>query len=209
MLTTYQSFATYRGNGVTTQFPYGFIIQSASQLVVTITNNNVSPPATTVLAPSQYSVTGIGSGAEFSGGSGPGGNVSYPVSGNPLPAGYTITIQRVVPYLQPTSLTNQGAFYPQVVEAALDLLTMMCQQLSAQTAGSVPIWAIGPQGQQGNEGPAGASITGPAGAQGPPGSSNVSFTFSGLQIQNDASLPTTKVDISFTSMVLAPVYTSY
>ncbi len=132
MLTTEQSYATYLGNGATTQFPYNFLVQAASQLVVSITNNNVSPAVTTVLSTTQYSVTGIGNQT--------GGTVTYPVSGTPLPAGWSITIQRVVPYQQNTSLTNQGAFYPQVVEAALDYLTMETQQLADQiTGGPLPV----------------------------------------------------------------------
>ena len=102
-------------------------------LVVSITNNNVNPPTTTILSPSQYTVTGIGLET--------GGNITYPISGNPLPTGWSLTIQRIVPYQQNTSLTNQGAFYPQVVEACLDNLTMQTQQLAAQIAG-VPIPAL-------------------------------------------------------------------
>jgi len=109
MLTTTQSYVTYQGNGATIAFPYNFLVQQAGHLVVSITNNNVSPAATTVLTASQYSVTGIGNGNEFSGGSGPGGTLTYPLTGNPLPLGWSITIQRIVPYQQNTSLTNQGA----------------------------------------------------------------------------------------------------
>ena len=138
MLTTNQSYVTYQGNGVTTQFPYNFIVQNAGQMVVSITNNTVNLPATTVLGVSQYSATGIGVSGEFSGGGNTGGIVTYPTAGSPLPAGWSITIQRVVPYTQNTSLTNQGAFYPQVVEQCLDALTMQTQQLAAQMVGSVP-----------------------------------------------------------------------
>jgi hypothetical protein len=145
MLTTSQNYVTYLGNGATTSFPFNFYVQQASFLVVTITNNNVSPPVTTVLNSSQYSVTGIGTGNEFSGGSGAGGTVTYPVSGSPLPTGWTITIQRVVPYVQNTSLTNQGSFYPNVVEAALDYLMCGLQQLNAAATGFTAL-----QGPAGN-----------------------------------------------------------
>jgi hypothetical protein len=131
MLSTTQSYVTYQGNGATTSFPFGFIVQSAAQLVVSITNNNVSPAVTTVLSSSQYSVSGIGNSNEFTTGAGTGGIVTYPTGGSPLPAGWSVTIQRIVPYQQNTSLTNQGAFYPQVVEGALDYLTMEVQQLAA------------------------------------------------------------------------------
>ena len=134
MLTTTQSTVTYLGNGAATQFAYNFLVQAQSQMVVTLTNNNVSPAVSYTLSTSQYSVSGIGNGT--------GGTVTYPVllAGAPLPAGWTITIERIVPYQQNTSLTNQGAFYPQVVEAALDYLTMQTQQLAAQIAGlsSIP-----------------------------------------------------------------------
>ncbi|MGA2401440.1 MAG: hypothetical protein ABSG91_07010 [Syntrophobacteraceae bacterium] len=123
MLTSTQSYVTYLGNGLTTVFPYSFPVQQAGQMVVSITNSTVSPPVTTVLSTSQYSVSGIGGAS--------GGNVTYPVSGSPLPAGWSITIQRIVPYQQNTSLANQGAFYPAVVEAALDNLTMQVQQIAA------------------------------------------------------------------------------
>ncbi|MGO9022597.1 MAG: hypothetical protein ACLQVJ_30040 [Syntrophobacteraceae bacterium] len=157
MLTTTQSYVTYQGNGATTSFPFNFIVQNATQLVVSITNNNVSPAATTVLGTSQYSVSGIGSGNEFAGGSGPGGTVTYPASGNPLPTGWSITIQRVVPYTQGTSLTNQGGFYPQVVEAALDYLTMLVQQLQAAATGMVSF--VGPEGPAGAAGANGTNGT--------------------------------------------------
>ncbi len=130
MLTTTQSSVTYQGNGATTQFGFNFLVLQASQLIVSITNNNVSPAVTTVLQSSQYSVTGIGNAT--------GGTVTYPASsGLPLPSGWCITIQRVVPYTQPTTLSNQGAFYPQVVESALDNLAMQIQQLSVGTSPTI------------------------------------------------------------------------
>ncbi|MDR3555918.1 MAG: hypothetical protein P4L55_14265 [Syntrophobacteraceae bacterium] len=132
MLTTSQSYVTYQGNGATAQFPYSFPVARAAYLQVSITDNNVSPPATAVLSSSQYSVTGIGNGIPGAANPTPGGVVTYPLSGSVLPAGWTITIQRVVPYQQNTSLENQGGFYPQVVEAALDNLTMQTQQLATQ-----------------------------------------------------------------------------
>ncbi len=127
MLTTSQSFVQYQGNGATTSFPFNFLVQQASYLVATITNNNVVPPVETVLATTQYTATGFGNTS--------GGTVTYPSSGSPLPSGWTITIQRVVPAVQNTSLSNQGAFYPQVVEAALDYLTCAIQQLQAAATG--------------------------------------------------------------------------
>jgi len=139
VLTTNESYVTYQGNGATTSFPFSFIIPDSQSLVVSITNNTVSPPQTTVLASSQYSVTGLGSSNEFTSGAGTGGTVTYPNSGSSLPAGWSITIQRIVSYTQETSLTNQGAMYPQVIEAALDYLTMQTQQLAAAQSSGLSI----------------------------------------------------------------------
>ncbi len=132
MLTTTQSYVTYQGNGSTTSFPYSFPVAEASFLQVSITNNNVSPVVTTVLSSSQYCATGIGNGTAGAAEPTPGGVVTYPTSGSGLATGWTITIQRIVPYTQPTSLANQGGLWPAVVEAALDGVTMQTQQLAVQ-----------------------------------------------------------------------------
>lgn len=108
------------GNGVTTGWPYNFLIPAESDLVVTITE--VATAISTTLLASQYSVTGINNPA--------GGTVTYPLIGSPLPVGWTITIQRIVPYEQDTDLTNQDGFYADVIENALDYLTMQTQQLA-------------------------------------------------------------------------------
>lgn len=140
MLTSTQSYVTYQGNGAATSFPYSFPVADATYLQVSITNNNVDPPPTTVLTSSQYAVTGIGNGIAGAANPTPGGCVTYPTSGSPLPNGWSITIQRIVPYTQGTSLANQGGLWPVVVEGALDYLTMLTQQLAfadSQLAGSL------------------------------------------------------------------------
>lgn len=107
------------GNGVTTSWPFNFLIPEASDLVATITE--VATGSSTTLLSSQYSVTGINNPS--------GGTVTYPLVGSPLPSGWTFTIQRLVPYEQDTDLTNQDGFYADVLENALDYLTMQTQQL--------------------------------------------------------------------------------
>lgn len=108
------------GNGVTTSWPYNFIIPDATYAVVTITN--IATGVSTTLLSSQYSISGINNPA--------GGTVTYPLIGSPLAAGNTLTIQRIVPYSQSTDLTNQDGFYAAVIENELDFLTMQIQQLS-------------------------------------------------------------------------------
>lgn len=107
------------GNGVATSWPYKFLIPSASQLSIIITDpqGNQSP-----LTPSQYTVSGIGSRN--------GGTVTYPLSGSPLAIGWSITIVRTLPIVQLTDIVNQDGFYPDVLEDSADYLTMVDQQLS-------------------------------------------------------------------------------
>jgi hypothetical protein len=131
MLTSTQSYVVYQGNGATTVFPFNFYVPAAGDLVVTITNTATG--VSTVLASTQYAVTGIGNAT--------GGSVTYG-TGNPLAAGNTIAIQRIVPLQQNTSLSNQGALYPAVVEAALDYLTMAVQQLSAGLTSTTPVLPV-------------------------------------------------------------------
>jgi hypothetical protein len=131
MLATTQNSVIYSGDGATTQFGYSFPIPDLSSLVVSITNNNVSPATVTILPPSQFGVTGVGNGIAGAQIATAGGVVTYSPSGGPLGAGYVLTIARVVPLTQLTSLSNQGALYPQVLEAALDRLMMICQQQQA------------------------------------------------------------------------------
>jgi hypothetical protein len=104
-------------------------VPNAQSLVVSITNNTVNPAVTTVLVGGQYTVlSGIGNTYEFITGAGNGGIISYNPPGGPLPSGWSITIQRIVTPVQATSLSNQGAMYPNVIEGALDYLTMLQQQ---------------------------------------------------------------------------------
>lgn len=115
---------TAQGNGVTTSWSYQFLIPTTASCVVQIYDETVDPPTTTTLASSAFSVSGIGNSA--------GGVVTYPLSGSPLSSGQFLTIYRILPIVQDTSIRNQGNFYPNAVENSLDYLTMVCQQLQDQ-----------------------------------------------------------------------------
>lgn len=108
------------GDGVTTVFAYDFLIPNAASVEVIYTD--LSGVDTTLL-PSQYSITGLGEDV--------GGTVTYPLSGSPIAVGTTLTINRDAAIVQLTSLNNQGGFYPEAVEGALDYLTILLQQLGA------------------------------------------------------------------------------
>lgn len=118
-LSTTANKVIHSGNGATTVWPYTFPIPDASYLSVIYTD---ASGVETTLSASLYSVTGIGTLT--------GGNVTYPLSGSPIATGTKLTIVRTVPYTQTTVLSNQGGYYPEVVEARFDLLTMALQQLA-------------------------------------------------------------------------------
>lgn len=130
-VSTITSKITYAGNGSTTVWDFPFPGVAASDIFVFITNTNgtvtLAPPSTytiTLNAPIDPNPTGIG------------GSVTYsvqsvlPLPPSPLPVGTSITIARVLPRVQPVSLSNQSIIYPPVVEQEFDYLTMLNQQLS-------------------------------------------------------------------------------
>lgn len=125
-VTTTQSQVLVLGDGSTTAFDYNFLVpgststdQTNFKVTYTDTQGNV-----TVLNDNQYSVTGVNNPS--------GGTVVFQVNSAPIPVGSTLLIQRVVPYTQPDSISNQGNFYPAVVEGALDNLELQIQQLITQ-----------------------------------------------------------------------------
>ncbi|WP_261175431.1 hypothetical protein [Citrobacter freundii] len=105
----------YTGNGVTTSFPYTFRIFKKSDLVVQVVD--LSENITELVLDTDYTVTGAGGYT--------GGNV---VIAAPLANGYQISISRELPVTQETDLRNQGKFFAEVHEDALDKLTMLIQQ---------------------------------------------------------------------------------
>jgi hypothetical protein len=113
----------YTGNDLTTVFPYPFKIFQSTDLLVILTDTSVTPNTeTTLTAGVDYTVSGVGDES--------GGNVTYPVSGDPLTTTEKLTVWRVPAILQGTDFQNQGGFFAQTHEDALDLLTMVCQYVS-------------------------------------------------------------------------------
>jgi hypothetical protein len=127
-ISTTASAVTIAGNGATNSFNFSFIPGVATNVVVTYTDANSN--ATTLVQGSQYtlSINAPAAGQIW----GVGGTVTYPLSGAPIAAGTYLTIQRIVPFTQLTSISNQGDFYPQSVERAMDTLEMQIQQAEGQ-----------------------------------------------------------------------------
>lgn len=123
-VSTTTSRVVYLGDGEATVWDYSFKVATADELVAVYTD----PTGTDfILSSGQYDVTGIGSND--------GGKVTYPAAASgdpPIPSGTRLTIYRDVPLTQLTSIGNQGAMWPQVIETALDRLTWLAQQLQDQ-----------------------------------------------------------------------------
>lgn len=109
------------GNAVTTTFSYTFPIpgssatdQTNAELILLGTDSSI-----TTLADNLWSITGVDTGV--------GGTFIYN-PGTPLTTGAFLTLNRIVPYEQTTSLSGQGAYSATVVEAALDNLAFQTEQ---------------------------------------------------------------------------------
>lgn len=110
----------YAGTGATATFPFAFKVFQASDLMVVRTNPDAS--ITTLVLSSDYTVTLNGDQD-----TNPGGSIAL-LSGA-LATGYSLDMTSNLQTLQPVALTNQGGFYPKVIEAALDRLVILMQQL--------------------------------------------------------------------------------
>lgn len=122
------SRVVYVGDGSTTVFPFAFKVNQPADLVVVYTD---ATGTDFTLSPSQYAASGFGLDA--------GGSVTYPLSGSPIAAQTKLTLYRDMAVTQPTSLSNQGAMWPQVIEAALDRLTYIAQRMTDAASRSLVI----------------------------------------------------------------------
>lgn len=117
----------FYGNGTTKTFPYSFKILDAKHIraVLISASGDVSDLS---LDNGDYNVTGVGSET--------GGDV---IKTTPLLAGQTLTLVRRLPLTQETSLENQGAYYPEVVERRLDQMVMQIQSVKETTERSLTV----------------------------------------------------------------------
>lgn len=116
----------YNGNGVTTTWSYTFPIILSTDLEVILTDNTGVDQAP---LSSNYTIDTVNS------------VVTYPTVGSPLPSGWKLTLLRVEPITQLTTLTTQGAFSAANIERALDKLTMILQQHD-ETFSRVPQYPV-------------------------------------------------------------------
>lgn len=109
----------FEGNDVATSFPFEFKVFADSEVLVV---RDLAGVELVLDLGTDYTVA-----LNADQDSAPGGSVDLPV---PLPVGYTLSMTSALAPLQPVDLTNQGGFYPRVINASLDRLTILVQQLS-------------------------------------------------------------------------------
>lgn len=105
----------YTGNGVATDYDYDFKIPLAGDLAVSLFDlDGVELPQ---VLNTDYTVTGAGGDN--------GGKVLFTV---PPPNGYTILLLSDAAYTQPTDFKNQGRFFPETHENAIDRAVILSRQ---------------------------------------------------------------------------------
>ena len=115
----------YSGNGSTTSFSFSFKVFDKTNVQVLMVDS-LGQPHTLVLD-SDYTVS-VNADQVNS----PGGTITYPKTGSPLPTGATLSIIGALPYTQTTTLPGGGNFSPVTVEQTFDSLVIQIQQLAEQ-----------------------------------------------------------------------------
>jgi len=114
----------YVCNGVTTSFPYEFRIYDEAHIRVILTDPQGIE--TMLSLGTDYTVSGVGQSV--------GGAIDMAVA---HAAGYRVTLILNVPFTQDIDLENQGAYFAETIERAIDLQTQMSLQLKEQVGRAV------------------------------------------------------------------------
>lgn len=112
----------FNGNDVTTAFPFEFKVFSDED--IELIHLDADGVETTLVLDSDYSVA-----LNADQDNDPGGTITYPLSGSPLPTGERLVAIGATAYTQPAAITNLGNFQPRVHENALDRNAVLVQQL--------------------------------------------------------------------------------
>lgn len=118
---TVRKAGPFVGNGSAATFSFSFKVFAASDLLV-VKLTVATGIETTLALTTDYTVS-----LNSDQNSNPGGSITL-VAGA-LASGYNLVITSDIDNLQPTDLTNQGGFYPEVITTALDRATIQIQQL--------------------------------------------------------------------------------
>lgn len=109
----------YESDGTTLDYPFDFKLLNPYEAAVVVADGNGGE--TNLIYGDEYGVVLNEDGDEN-----PGGVVTLV---EPVAAGRNIAIYSAMDYLQPTVFTNQGGFYPTVLNDSLDRTTIQIQQL--------------------------------------------------------------------------------
>lgn len=112
----------YIGNGTASLFTFAFKVFQAADLNVVQLQDSTGIE-TTLMLTTDYTVT-----LNADQNANPGGAIT--LTAGALASGYTLTITSSIANLQPTDLSNQGGFYPEVINDALDRATIQIQQIA-------------------------------------------------------------------------------
>ena len=112
--------AIFYGSGSTGPFTFTWQVNDEPDLA--LVKQPISGPAIPLVLGADYTVAGIATPT--------GGSVTLTVA---LNTGEQLFISSAVPYDQPLSIRDQGTFFPDVLEDALDRLTMQIKQVHAET----------------------------------------------------------------------------
>lgn len=119
----------FDGDGSNKVFPFNFRFFTNDQIYVSL----IAPDGTITLQNLTTNYT-------LSGALQAGGGTVTMVVAPPLTVPATrVFIQRILPQVQPTSIRNQGKFYPEIHEDAFDRLTMLIQQALAGLANALQL----------------------------------------------------------------------
>ena len=118
-----------QGNGAQAIFSYSFLIPYNGSYVLIYTDASGN---STVLDQSTYTVAGIGNPN--------GGMFTYPIGGGaPIASGTSLTFARQDSYTQDTNFTNQNGYQPEVLQSALDIMTLQTQQLAENVSRAIQV----------------------------------------------------------------------
>lgn len=106
----------YTGDGLASSFPFYFKVFAATELAVYKVNTDTAITTTLVYGTDYTVVLNDESG-------------TVTLTAGALASNYTLTITSDISNTQPIDLTNQGGFYPDVLNNGFDRATMQIQQL--------------------------------------------------------------------------------
>lgn len=126
----------FTGNGSSTTFNFGFKVFRQQDAAVILTE--IATGLSQVLTlDSDYSIA-LNANQNVA----PGGAVTYPISGSPMANTHRLTVVSALVIEQLTDLANGGAFYPEVIEDALDRAVMLIGQQQEQLDRSLKFPAV-------------------------------------------------------------------